>query len=443
MDLPNHEQQQQAGPHTEQVVDVLQAATRHQLSQQTNNAIERELLNYPTLIMQQQQQQQNLSARGGGHDDFYSAATSNLPAAAAPTNGYQTYPSEYETALEAAKHSYNILPTSTNTNVAEAQNMDVVNVLIGEYFGQNEGESIVAEAGMHHDHSHAHTEHSVAQPADLKTIQQEVQPEQQTAPAQNVAASEIQPPALPPIIPEASQQIATDLISATTRDNVAAIRSRREMNAILQERTNAEEAVKRATEELQRAQDNLEKAKAKKAQADEQVLKTADALTDGLLKESTKWNNMYAKLLLFKEKYGHCDVTRNPYRSSSKKWMRDKQSAEQNDLIALGTWVGQNRLEARRPAGHPERMEPYKRVALTRIGFEFEPRENYWMTMYDQLKVYLEENNGKMPLRVVNGEKYPLGQWCETQCENFKQFKKGSKKAYITQERIDLLDKIG
>lgn len=462
MDLHHEQQQQQqAGPNVEQLVEALAAVAGHQLSQQTNNAIERELLNYPTLVLQQQQQQQhehNLPAQGSHqHGALHTAETTNIPATIAPINGYQTHPSVYETALEAVKHSYNILPTNTNTSVAETQNNDMVNALIGEYFGQNESESI----GVHHDHSQAHTEHSidVSVPADSKTLPEQVhgfnhvntsyqlnQPvqqlpaaiqQEQTAPVQNMAASQH-------IISEASQQkIAIDLVSTTTRDNVDSIRSRREMNAILQERTKAEEAVKLATEELQRARNNLEKAKDKKAQVDEQVIQTANALTDGLLKENSKWNDMYSKLVNFKEKYGHCDVTRNPYRSSSKQKMRDKESAEQNELITLGTWVGRTRLAARQPPGHPDRLEPYKVVALNRIGFEFEPRENYWMSMYDQLKVHLEENDGKMPLRVVNGEKNPLGQWCETQCENYKQFQKGSKKAYITQERIDLLDKIG
>jgi hypothetical protein len=116
---------------------------------------------------------------------------------------------------------------------------------------------------------------------------------------------------------------------------------------------------------------------------------------------------------------------------------------EQNEIIALGTWVGQTRLQARRPIGHPDHIEPYKVIALNRLGFDWQPRENYWMYMYKQLKLYLEQNNGKMPPRQINLEKNPLGMWCDTQLENYRQFMKGSSKAYITQEKIDMLNAIG
>ena len=101
------------------------------------------------------------------------------------------------------------------------------------------------------------------------------------------------------------------------------------------------------------------------------------------------------------------------------------------------------RNNARRPPDHQDRIEPYKVIALNRIGFDWHPRENYWMEMYEQLKLYLEQNNGKMPPRTINKQKYPLGQWCESQLENYRQFQKGSKKAYITQEKIDMLTAVG
>lgn len=101
------------------------------------------------------------------------------------------------------------------------------------------------------------------------------------------------------------------------------------------------------------------------------------------------------------------------------------------------------RADARRPYHHPDRIEPYKVIALNRLGFDWEPRENYWMEMFEHLKRYLEQNNGKMPPRMINNQRYPLGQWCDTQLENYRQFQKGSNKAYITQEKIDLLNNIG
>ena len=114
-----------------------------------------------------------------------------------------------------------------------------------------------------------------------------------------------------------------------------------------------------------------------------------------------------------------------------------------HDLLSLTFGHLIQRLGARRPIGHPDRIEPYKVIALDRIGFDWQPRENYWMDMYQQLKLYLQQNNGKMPSRCINGQKNPLGQWCETQVENYRQFNKGEKKAYISEEKISMLNDIG
>lgn len=482
--------------------------TEHQFAdQQTNNdasynlqteAVERELLNYPMVL---EHQQLTLKSHGSHaenyahnhqheHDTYFLAANTTQHQAAQTMNEYQTYPAVYETALEAAKPSYNIMTFNAPTNTVDTQNVDAVNALIGEYFGQTSDnkqsqQAFDAQNGTHaHDHSHDHTGHSlVAAPAAINLAYPTpvhgfnfVQPETTNSPQSNqeqkdqvdqqtelvtklqqaweqskqqseqtaiqLATAGIQHPTLPPM-PKTLQQTATNLLSNTTGDNADGIQARREMNAVLKEQTKAEQEVQCAEEELRRAKENLEKAKANKALADEQVCKAADSLTDALLKENTRWNKMYAKLVDFKEKHGHCDVSRNPYRSSTKRAKRDKDSAEQNELVALGTWVGQNRLEARRPPDHPDRIEPYKVIALNRINFDWDPRENYWTEMYEQLKLYLEQNSGKMPPRTINGQKNPLGQWCDTQFENYKQFQKGSKKAYITQEKIDMLNKIG
>jgi hypothetical protein len=238
-----------------------------------------------------------------------------------------------------------------------------------------------------------------------------------------------------------SQQ--TTNIGTSISHDVDPIHARRAMNDLLKEQSEVNDEVRRAEEEVRRAKALLEKATMNKALMDERVRVTADSLTDSLLKENTRWNLMYEKLRAFKEKHGHCDVSRNPYRSVAKRTKRNKDSSEQNDIIALGTWVGQVRLQARRPVGHPDHIEPYKVVALNRLGFDWQPRENYWMDMYEQLKLYLEQNGGKMPPRTINSRKNPLGQWCDTQLENYRQFNRGNKRAYITQEKIDMLNQIG
>ena len=159
--------------------------------------------------------------------------------------------------------------------------------------------------------------------------------------------------------------------------------------------------------------------------------------------ENTRWNSMYKKMMEYKAKYGHCDIKRNPMRTSKSRKEVTTGLEDLGVLSALGSWTGQVRLEARRPAGRPDRIEPYKIIALNRLGFDWQPRENYWMDMYEQLKVYLKENEGKMPPRTINCEKNPLGVWCDTQLDNWRKFCSGRKGAYITQEKIDMLNEIG
>jgi len=93
--------------------------------------------------------------------------------------------------------------------------------------------------------------------------------------------------------------------------------------------------------------------------------------------------------------------------------------------------------------GHPDRLEPYKIVALDRLGFDWEPRENYWMDMYEQLKTYLEKSGGRMPPRFINNKKFALGQWCDTQLDNYRKLNGKKKGGYITQEKINMLNQIG
>mmetsp|Transcript_3431 Transcript_3431/g.7556 ORF Transcript_3431/g.7556 Transcript_3431/m.7556 type:complete len:372 (+) Transcript_3431:302-1417(+) len=173
---------------------------------------------------------------------------------------------------------------------------------------------------------------------------------------------------------------------------------------------------------------------------DERVNANTESSTKELLNEKSRWNEMYERLAEYKQEHGHCHVMRNPKRNKSVG--RKTDSSEKANLQSLGTWVGQVRLDARRPVGHPGRLEPYKIVALDRLGFDWEPRENYWLDMYEQLTLYLKQN-GKMPPRFIHNQKFALGQWCDTQLDNYRKFNSGKKGAYITQEKIDMLNDVG
>lgn len=208
--------------------------------------------------------------------------------------------------------------------------------------------------------------------------------------------------------------------------------ARRKMNQLLQSQTQAQERLKTAQEDHKLASERVQQAKQNIEITDSIVQNSTEELTDALLQEPTHWNNMYKKMLEFKERNGHVDVKRNPLKAEK----------EANpDIVKLGSWVGRVRLEARRPLGHPERIEPYKVIALNRLGFNWDPRENYWMEKYEELKHYMQSNGkGKMPVRK---DPSGLGVWCDGQVLEYNKFKAGIKPCYISQERIDMLTQIG
>ena len=88
-----------------------------------------------------------------------------------------------------------------------------------------------------------------------------------------------------------------------------------------------------------------------------------------------------------------------------------------------------------------DQIEPYKIIALNRVGFNWDPRENYWMERFEELKSHFQSLKGKK--RVMPNRKVPLGVWCDGQVLEYNKFKTGSKPCYITKERIKLLNSIG
>jgi len=227
-------------------------------------------------------------------------------------------------------------------------------------------------------------------------------------------------------VPAASLTVFGNPVSST--EHVA--EARRKMNQLLQTQSRAQEDLKVAQQNLEQSKQRVEFSKSQLERTDQDVHQGTEDLTDALLQEPTHWNAMYRKMVEYKEKHGHVDVKRNPLKSEK----------EANpDIVKLGSWVGRVRLEARRPVGHPDHIEPYKVIALNRLGFNWEPRENYWMEKYEELKNYMKNSGkSKMPTR-----KEPLGVWCDGQVLEYNKFNSGIKPCYITKERIDMLNSIG
>mmetsp|Transcript_12377 Transcript_12377/g.17642 ORF Transcript_12377/g.17642 Transcript_12377/m.17642 type:complete len:719 (-) Transcript_12377:53-2209(-) len=217
-------------------------------------------------------------------------------------------------------------------------------------------------------------------------------------------------------------------ISGMTSDEVT--EARRKMNILLQTQEKAQEELKEAEEHLKISHERVQIATKNIELTSDAVKQGTEELTDALLQEPTHWNAMYRKLIEYKEQHGHVDVKRNPLKS-------EKESNP--DYVKLGSWVGRVRLEARRPVGHPEHIEPYKVIALNRLGFNWDPRENYWMEKFNELKEYMKSHGKhKMPTR-----KEPLGVWCDGQVLEYNKYNANIKPCYISKERIDMLNKIG
>ena len=223
----------------------------------------------------------------------------------------------------------------------------------------------------------------------------------------------------------------------STLDAITA--ARHEMNKLLNEQRKAEKAVQEAEIQLQNAQKKLSSCEARRNEIQKAMDLSAEKLTDSLLQVKSSWNEMYHRLVEYKKKHGNCDVKRT---------LLPHEKEAFPDLIPLGKWIGKNRLEARKIRSleeegghhnHPDRMEPYKIVALNRIGFDFDPRENYWMENYEKLKEYMvEHGRGSIPTRRGSA----LGQWCYGQVSAYNKFINDNP-SYITQKKIDLLNEIG
>ena len=226
--------------------------------------------------------------------------------------------------------------------------------------------------------------------------------------------------------------------------------AKRRMNAVVIAQISAHEAVNHAREEFKRVQAHLASVESQMKAMDEEANATAEDLTSTLLKEDSNWNYMFQKLCQYKEIHGDCDVRRKFPRQSKNPDQALEQSEDQqdtgeknSDLVKLSQFVGRNRMEARKPMGHPERIELYKVVALDSIEFDWSPRDSSWMKNYEKLKDYMAENKSKSGKSIMsNKRKDPLGVWCNGQIFEFNKWQAGSP-SYMTKKKIDLLNDIG
>ena len=166
---------------------------------------------------------------------------------------------------------------------------------------------------------------------------------------------------------------------------------------------------------------------------------------------SDRWFQMYEALTRYHRKYGHCVV---PHSFVSDDFVNAPQQ--------LGRWVrtqrqsfkeAQKKKDAKGAGGRGHYAEGSERVKLlNELGFVWDPHEAAWQEGYEQLKLYLKDNEHIMvPSGFVTKDDFTLGQWVHKQRSEFKlaQKKKDAKGAggrghYAEgSKRVKLLNELG
>ena len=146
------------------------------------------------------------------------------------------------------------------------------------------------------------------------------------------------------------------------------------------------------------------------------------------------WWKRFADLKVYKEKHGDCNVPINDKANPQlANWVY-------NQRACYHRFIDENRKQS--PGITKERIE-----ALNEIGFEWRLRERpEWDERYDELVAYKEQHgNTLVPMgsRRDSDNKYlGLAMWVSSQRTQYRLLQEG-KHSYVTDERIQKLDKIG
>jgi len=236
-------------------------------------------------------------------------------------------------------------------------------------------------------------------------------------------------------------------------------RAQKQMQETIAKRNDLRDSITNIKVQLNTLQEKYEASKSQLPDIERLVEDTSQELADELLQDNTTWNQMYCHLLDFHRRNGHLRI---PWK---------KEEKEKDPIIGkLGPWLVQQRKDYRKDPANPERLEPYKIVALERLNIEWEPNKVHWLNRYEDLKRFKGKNghcrvpyhsacnhkkakNYEIAEDEERGEhdqgskiKYDsLGVWVKRQRNQYKNFKCGNenKAGEMTEERIKLLEDIG
>lgn len=256
--------------------------------------------------------------------------------------------------------------------------------------------------------------------------------------------------------------------------------SRIRMDKALQERSQAQMALREAVRNLKKAQATERECRARYASATLLVKTTAEKECDSLLREETPWNKMFRQLKTYKDETGGCNIN-------------DNKSPE---MVKLTAWICKNRKDCKMngKATHANRVsptpsvnepmipieqgsspssvstsqpkhaasaqstknqaaivspeevddasvfedldvdsilaDPYKKIALDRIDFDWDPRTSRWNEMYKQLQEFKATHGTTL----VPHANFGLGAWVKRQQVQYNFYSNGSK-TELTEER--------
>jgi superfamily II DNA or RNA helicase len=132
-------------------------------------------------------------------------------------------------------------------------------------------------------------------------------------------------------------------------------------------------------------------------------------------KIGNNWDELYGRLMKYKQNYGHCNIPCSP-------------SGFRQDY-SLAKWVSLQRQNYKSGELSDEKIK-----SLEVVGFDWEPRDNYWRKMHKKLLKFKEEN-GHCRVPEEFSEKQ-LVYWVRTQRRLYREKR-------LSAEKIQKLDSIG
>ena len=140
----------------------------------------------------------------------------------------------------------------------------------------------------------------------------------------------------------------------------------------------------------------------------------------------TKWQRRYFELLTFKQKHGHCHISRS-----------DGQNKQ------LVSWLDKQRYEYKqKTAGKPSSMTPERIAKLQTLGFDWaHGNDARWQRRYSEL-LQFKQQHGHCNVPKDYAPNKQLGAWVHRQRYNYMKRNEG-KESLISPEHIALLKKIG